>query len=466
MKMLRQLMLTNIVILILSATVLLWTYKPLQDTLKGWTSPAVKLLLSKHQKHHPAYMDKLLNASCPHYKSSLGRASSFVTVNQTKTLLISAYLEHRTEEKEVRVISVVLRSQAVAYICILLCQGLGYISEGVSHIHSDHFGFPYGTADIMCPLPMGCQTPSHIAVTTVVPKDEDKLEFLEIQNQHPKSDSFPYNFTVCLSTMYDFTNVLQLVQSLEMFQLLGVDKVVVYKTNCSAETQLILDYYTHKGLLEVIPWSLSRFLKVSRGWLPEHGPGELHYFGQIPALTDCLYRYMYRSKYVAMQDIDELILPQSVNSWLELLPLLEKKYGLDKCYKFENNVFPNNAPLPLPTPQTLPPQGCWENIPGVNILAHLYQEPASTQSQFNNFKIIISPRAVFTPTGVLTPENICTWVDRNIARLYHKRAQKQTRLTPDQLIYDGRLLSYSAPLVPAVNTVLKESGILAKNSIC
>ncbi|XP_041849967.1 uncharacterized protein LOC121645542 [Melanotaenia boesemani] len=304
MKMLRQLMLTNIVILILSATVLLWMYKPLQDTLKGWTSPAVKLLLSKHQKHHPAYMDKLLNASCPHYKSSLGRDSSFVTVNQTKTLLISAYLEHRTKEKEVRVISVVLRSQAVAYICILLCQGLRNISEGVSHIHSDHFGFPYGTADIMCPLPLGCQTPSHIAVTTVVPEDEDKLEFLEIQNQNPKSDSFPYNFTVCLSTMFDFTNVLQL---------LGVDKVVVYKTNCSAETQLILDYYTHKGLLEVIPWSLSRFLKVSRGWLPKHDPGELHYFGQIPALTDCLYRYMYRSKYVAMQDIDELILPQSVN---------------------------------------------------------------------------------------------------------------------------------------------------------
>ncbi|XP_041851069.1 uncharacterized protein LOC121646233 [Melanotaenia boesemani] len=453
----------NIAILILSATFLLWMYKALQDSLKHWTSPEVTLLLSTPQKNDSVRMDKLLDAS-----SSLGRASSFVTVNQTKTLLISAYLEHRTEEKEVRVISVVLRSQAVAYICIFLCQGLRYISEGVSHINNDHFGFPYGTADIMCPLPLGCQTPSHIAVTTVVPKDEDELDFLEIQNQNPKSDSFPYNFTVCLSTMYDFTNVLQLVQSLEMFQLLGVNKVVVYKTNCSAETQLILDYYTHKGLLEVIPWSLSRFIKVSRNWSPEHGPGELHYFGQIPALTDCLYRCMYRSKYVAMQDIDELILPQSVNSWLELLPLLETKYGLDKCYEFENNAFPKHISLPPPAPQTLPPQGCWENIPGVNILAHLYQEPASPQSWFENYKFIVSPRAVFTPTvhRVLSPEGICTVVDRNIARLYHTRVQSAVGLTPDQLIYDGRLLSYSAPLVPAVNTVLKESGILPKNSIC
>lgn len=65
--------------------------------------------------------------------------------------------------------------------------------------------------------------------------------------------------------------------------------------------------------MEVIPWSLSRFLNVSHGWLPKHGPGEIHYYGQIPALHDCVYRYMYLSQYVALQDIDELILPQSVS---------------------------------------------------------------------------------------------------------------------------------------------------------
>lgn len=65
--------------------------------------------------------------------------------------------------------------------------------------------------------------------------------------------------------------------------------------------------------MEVIPWTVSRFVSVSRGWLPEHGPGELHYLGQIPALNDFIYRYMYQSRYVALHDTDELILPQSVN---------------------------------------------------------------------------------------------------------------------------------------------------------
>lgn len=69
------------------------------------------------------------------------------------------------------------------------------------------------------------------------------------------------------------------------------------------------------GIIEVIPWSMSGFLNVSRGWLPSHGPGDLHYFGQIAALNDCLYRNMYRSKYVALHDVDELILPQTVKTY-------------------------------------------------------------------------------------------------------------------------------------------------------
>lgn len=44
--------------------------------------------------------------------------------------------------------------------------------------------------------------------------------------------------------------VLQFVQSLEMFRLLGVSKVFVYKTSCSSKTQRVLNYYTRKGKVE------------------------------------------------------------------------------------------------------------------------------------------------------------------------------------------------------------------------
>ncbi|XP_018540771.1 uncharacterized protein LOC108888993 [Lates calcarifer] len=441
---------------VFTAPLLIWIYRPheiFQDATVSNPKP-IKPQIPVHHSGQQCYPGQMAPQKL-----------SIVAVSRTKTLLVSAYQEHRTGNREVRVIAVVLRKETVAYHCLLCCQDQLHISDGVSSVHTDHFDFPYGTADIMCPIPSGCETVSHIAVTSAANKSGESVE---VKNQKVKSDSFPYNFTVCLSTMFDFTNVLQLVQSLEMLQLLGVNRVVVYKTSCSPETQRILDYYTHKGLVEVIPWSLSKFINVSRGWLPSHGPGDIHYLGQIPALNDCLYRYMYQSKYMALHDIDELILPQSVNSWLELLPQLEKKYGADQCYMFENNVFPITVTLPPPTSQTLPLQNHhWQNVSGVNILAHLYHEPIIPETHYSNFKIIVNPRAVYRATvhGLLKSVKGCAWVDRNIARMYHTRDPRQPKLTPNQLIYDGRLLSYSTHLIPAVNTVLRENGLLPEDSI-
>ncbi|KAF3693369.1 Beta-1,4-galactosyltransferase galt-1 [Channa argus] len=470
LKKFKHWMVISFVITILFLIFLIWLYKP-----------DVTLQFSVHY-HSPTDAPQNKEQSPPPQQCGQrpnGQKVSLMAVNETKTVLVSAYQEHRKGKKEVRVIAVVLRNENVAYRCLLCCLDKLLISEGVSNstIHRDHFYFAYGTADIMCPLPSGCETTSHISLISSAAKAEGTEElhmsektcnsFLEVKNQKAKSDSFSYNFTVCVSTMFDFTNVLQLVQSLEVLQLLDVDRVVIYKTSCSKETQLVLDYYTEKGLVEVIPWSWSRFLKVSRGFMPSRDPGDLHYYGQIPALNDCVYRYMYKSRYVALHDIDELILPQSVKSWSELLPILEGKYGADKCYMFENNVFPTTITKTPPAPHTLPTQSPdWQNVSGVNILAHLYQEPIIKKTKYMQFKIIVNPRAVFSMSihGLLESQKGCSWVNRNIARMYHTRAPRQPNLTPEQLIYNDRLLSYSDRLTPAVTTVLRESGLLSEDN--
>lgn len=317
-----------------------------------------------------------------------GQSAHLLRVNGSKALLISAYLEHRTTKKEVRVLAIMLRSEKVALQCHLRCLDQLQISKAVINIYTNHFRFRYGTAEVLCPLPSGCKTPTHVAITSTAMKKE--------------------------------------------------------------------------GLVEVIPWSLSKYLNVSRRAYPAQSPGDIHYFGQIPALNDCLYRYMYRSKYVALHDFDELILPQSVDSWVKLLPLLEKKYGAQRCYKFENNLFPTEFVLPPPQPVTLPPQDLWQNITGVNILSHLYREPFNPKFRRGNFKIITDPRNVFVASvhGVKKSNKSCSWVDRKMARMYHIKPRGKTNLKPEQLIYEGRLLSYSAVLTSAVNTVLGETGLL------
>ncbi|KAM3616170.1 uncharacterized protein V6R79_013581 [Siganus canaliculatus] len=459
----RRLMGFMVLVTLLSLTMLLWTHSRSERTFQLWTQ-------AESPRQPQTRKKPTIPLQCG--PGLIAAEGDKVAVNGTKTVLLSAYQEHRTDRKEVRVISVALRSETVSYYCFLCCSDQLHVSEGFSGIHSDHFGFAYGTADIMCPIPSGCESPSHIAVTSATSESEDNPEntFLEVKNQQGESDSFPYNFTVCFSTMYDFSNVLQLVQSLEILQILGVNRVVVYQISCSPETQRVLDYYTLKGLVEVIPWSMSRFLNVSRGWLPQHGPGDLHYFGQTAALTDCVYRYMYRTRYMALHDIDELILPQSVNSWNELLPQLEMHYGADVGYAFYNFVFPTSISLPAPSSETLTPQSrccpSWQYVPGVNILAHLYREPDFDETSIN-YKIIVNPRIVFTPTvhGLLKPARSCTAVHRDIARMYHTREPKQTKVTYDRLIYDGRLLSIGANFTSAVTAVLTESGLLPEDAV-
>uniref|UniRef100_A0A671U0I5 Glycosyltransferase family 92 protein n=1 Tax=Sparus aurata TaxID=8175 RepID=A0A671U0I5_SPAAU len=341
-----------------------------------------------------------------------GQQVSLVAVKGTKTILVSAYQEHRTGRREVS------EEGRPPIVPRFTPRGAKY-GKRVVYVHSDHFGFVYGTADIMCSLPSGCESPSHITVTSKADSEEkpDHM-YLAVKNKKTESDSFHYNFTVCISTMFDFNNVLQ-----------------------------------------VIPWTLSRFLNVSRGWLPEHGPGEIHYFGQIPVLHDCLYRYMYQSRYVALHDIDELILPQS------LLPLLEKKYGAQQCFMFQNNVFPNTVTDTRPS--FLPSN--WQKVPGVDILTHLYHEPVS--NDYSDFKTIVNPRAVFTLTvhGLLEPgtsEWLLSPLTVNVmSAVCLCRPPKQPKLTEDKLIHDDRLLSYGARFTPNVSTVLRECGLLQKDSI-
>lgn len=66
--------------------------------------------------------------------------------------------------RQVRVIAIVLRSEEADYRCLMCCQDQLRVSKGVANVHSNHFWFAYGTADITCPLPPGCESTSHITL--------------------------------------------------------------------------------------------------------------------------------------------------------------------------------------------------------------------------------------------------------------------------------------------------------------
>ncbi|XP_062408958.1 uncharacterized protein si:zfos-464b6.2 isoform X2 [Sardina pilchardus] len=381
------------------------------------------------------------------------RVNPLVHVNGSRTYLVSSYMEHRSRS-QIRTIAIVKRTEAVSYSCLFCCdEELIRTSNAEQEIHSDHFGFNFGAADILCSVPENCLSPSHVAIHKS-PLGNQKPSILPIRNQETRTESFPYQFTVCISVMYDYTNVLQLVQTLEMFRLLGAQHVAIYKSSCNTATQRVLDYYIKEGFVEIIPWPITQYINVSRGWQPSVSPGELHYFGQIAALNDCVYRFMYQTRYVVLQDLDEVIVPVKVNSWTELLPVLEQKHGSQTSFEFQNHVFRNTVGGRNAAERPRE----WQGISGVDILDHIWREP-NYPNVFNNFKVIVDPRTVYRTTvhGLLSSDSRGVRVDADVARMYHIRAPWQQDVTREELIKDERLWDYAPRLIPAVSHVLNKT---------
>ncbi|MCI4379451.1 hypothetical protein PGIGA_G00228380 [Pangasianodon gigas] len=380
-----------------------------------------------------------------------------IKVNNLKTYVVSSYIEHREEVKMIRTITIMFRSENAEYHCLLCCNGQNVSVPATYDIHSDHFGFEYGTADVTCQVPKKCTKPTHVAITSQTSKEDRSLQdihaFQPVRNQEERKD-FPYNFTVCISVMYDYDNVLELVQAMEMFKILGVQKVAIYRTNCHPDTQKVLDYYVRQNFVEIIPWNLKPYITVSRGWKKLVSPGELHYFGQIPALNDCVYRYMYQSHYVALQDLDELILPMKSKKWTELLPELERQYNQMGGFEFENHYFPLS--IKDPRPEYSPDS--WKKVMGVNILEHITRI-SNDPTQFNNFKVIVNPRLLFKVTvhGLLQSIKGSVRVDPHIARMYHMRSIPNEIVAKRSKKQDTHLRDYADSLIPAVSKVLEEA---------
>ncbi|KAI1893365.1 hypothetical protein AGOR_G00122980 [Albula goreensis] len=390
------------------------------------------------------------------------RSNPLINVMGSKSYVVTPYVEHRGEEKEIRAISIVNRHEFIKFNCLLCCGGKEFSVTANLNVHSDHFGYDYCTGDILCPIPQGCEAPEHVAIfsSTMEGREGWKPSVIPVLNQKPKSSDFNFTFTICISPMHkNYNNLLQVVQAMEMYRLLGVQRVVVYKINCGPDVQKVLDYYEKKGFVEVIPWDVTSYISVSSGWQRSESPGDLHYYGQIPALNDCVYRYMYRTEYVALHDIDELILPLKVENWSQLLKQLEQEHFPGMGFEFENHVFPITV---SDEADNYRPED-WGNVSGVNVLEHILREP-NIPGQFNDFKVIVNPRSVFETTvhGFLRSLHGSVRVSTDLAHIYHVRKTRRPDLPRAQLIRDDRIRAYAARLMPAVSEVLKN---VKKNTV-
>ncbi|RVE57360.1 hypothetical protein OJAV_G00215460 [Oryzias javanicus] len=395
----------------------------------------------------------------PVLPSLLTSQQSITPLTNTKHFLVSAFMDQRVEGFDVRIIGIFRRDSIHPLHCIFFCAG--FFSETTSAsvlLHSDHFGFPFGATDVLCRIPKDCDA-THVTLLTQPHSVNisDHL-WLPIRNKKTHNKENRLNFTVCISSLFgDYNNVLQVAQTLETYKLLGVNRVVIYNTSCGPDLDRLLKSYSQEGFVEMVPWPINKYLNPSRGWnFAEHG-GDLHYFGQITTLNECMYRSMERSRYVLLNDIDEIIMPYKHENLNTLMDSLQPQHPNVAEFLIENHIFPKKH---------FEPSGRfhfprWNKVPGINILEHIYKEDPDRKI-YHPHKMIVQPRLVEQTSvhEVLKKFGLRFKVPMDVCRIVHVRGALQGSLKLEQLKEDKRLWDFQEKLIPNVDKALQRAGLL------
>ncbi|KAK7135640.1 hypothetical protein R3I94_014334 [Phoxinus phoxinus] len=290
---------------------------------------------------------------------------------------------------------------------------------------------------------------------------DPKMEYLPIRNKVTRQ-TFKFNFTICISNLFgDYNNVLQFAQTMEMYKLLGVQHVVIYKTKCGPDLEKLLKHYETEGILEIVSWPIDKFLNPSSGWNIKKHKGDIHYYGQLVTLNECIYRHMYQSRYVLLNDIDEIIMPYKHTNLPRLMEDLQSAHPNVGVFLIENHIFPKTQFEDSGKFK----RAEWSNVPGINIMEHIYREPGR-KNIYNPTKMIVNPRKVQQSSVHSTLKEIggCYHVPFNVCRIVHVRVPLQRHLTKGQLFVDKRVWDFEQELIPNVDHTLKVSGLLKVSS--
>ena len=259
-------------------------------------------------------------------KLVVAKRDQFQVVDNTTTVVYSAYYDDRVPEigPVVRILGFIHRSETYPLFCrfyyrngqsVCSQQAVMENLDPMNNVHTDLDFF------FVCKLPSN-EPP--IAVTlTLSPECNSQSNLVRVISARP---TVMRDFGVCLSSpVYQKTsdNAHEMIEIIEMNRLLGANAIHMANFSMTPGLDEALQYYTQRGIVETKQWN-----PVDKN---------LNVYGQTLALNDCLYRNMYKFKYLVFTDLDELIVPHKHQNWKEMMMYLERKnIG---AYIFQNVYF-------------------------------------------------------------------------------------------------------------------------------
>lgn len=157
--------------------------------------------------------------ACPQEVSD----QTITPLRNAKHFLVSAYMDRRVEDFDIRIISIFKRDSIQPLKCLFCCAGMlsHTTPPAIIKKHPDNFGFAFITTFVMCQIPRNC-TATHVSLLTELDSATVPTQiWLPIRNQKTagKEDiKMRFNMTVCISNLFEFNNALQYAQTLEMYR--------------------------------------------------------------------------------------------------------------------------------------------------------------------------------------------------------------------------------------------------------
>jgi len=170
-----------------------------------------------------------------------------------------------------------------------------------------------------------------------------KVTYNKIEKSEKKK-----KFAVCVKGL-DFPDddlSTRLIEWIELLNVLGADKIFMYKLDVHPNVSRVLDHYVKEGKIDVTKISLPGFqpnLPVLQHLYLTTKRNNKRQNELIP-YNDCLYRNLYRYEYIALLDIDEVIIPLKHLNWKEMMTdavaaSLKVKNETRASYNFRNVYF-------------------------------------------------------------------------------------------------------------------------------
>lgn len=195
-----------------------------------------------------------------------------------------------------------------------------YVWNGKWGNYRDHVLQPYLLA---CVLPAEVKHLVPASVSLVESPCDRATNNMRVHYDPPPPPQPQREFAVCVKGL-DFLHEdlsVRLVEWIEMIRLLGADKIFFYELQVHPNITKVLDYYEKQGVVTVTPITLP-------GGQPNL-PGLQHMYlkkktthkrqMELIPYNDCLYRNMYRYRWLVLLDIDEVIVPLEDGDWSALM---------------------------------------------------------------------------------------------------------------------------------------------------